>query len=72
MNLLLFLKTLDERRVPYRLDRRRDALMVVVATPGSRWEVEFMDGGGVEIERFKSDGTIFDDAVIAELLSDLE
>lgn len=46
--------------------------MVIVATPGSRWEVEFMDEGTVEVERFRSDGTIWDERVLDELLAELE
>ena len=67
-----FLATLDERRVAYQLDRVRDSIMVTVATPGSRWEVEFMDGGTVEVERFRSDGTIWDERAIDALLAELE
>ena len=32
--------------------------MVEVAVPGQRWEVEFMDDGTIEIEKFFSEGTI--------------
>lgn len=72
MDLRTFLDELNKRRVPYRIERWRNAMMVVVASPGSRWEVEFMDDGGVEVERFVSDGTIHDESVISELLADLE
>ena len=72
MILSTFLATLDERRVRYQLDRVRDSIMVMVATPGSRWEVEFMDEGTIEVERFRSDGTIWDERVIDELLAELE
>jgi hypothetical protein len=46
--------------------------MVEVATPGKRWEVEFMDDGSVEVEVFQSDGTISDENAIVELMRDLE
>jgi hypothetical protein len=72
MDLLNFLKALAERDAPCRLDRVRDAVTVIVATPGARWEVEFMDGGQLEAERFVSDGTIADEGVLATLLADLE
>jgi hypothetical protein len=72
MTLVEFLAALDERRAPYRLNRVRDAIMVEIATPGQRWEVEFMDDGGVEIEVFASDGTIADANAISELLSALD
>jgi hypothetical protein len=72
MKLVVFLDMLDARNAPYRLDRVRDAVMVLVATPGKRWEVEFMDGGGVAVEAFLSDGTIFDENVLPDLIRDLE
>jgi hypothetical protein len=34
MTLLEFLTILDDRRISYRLERIRDAVMVIVATPG--------------------------------------
>lgn len=37
---------------------RPDALMVAVAVPGERWEIEFMLDGSIEVEVFRSDGTI--------------
>ncbi len=72
MTFVEFLAVLDERRASYRLNRVRDAIMVEIATPGRRWEVEFMDDGGVEIERFESDGTIADSNAITELLAALD
>jgi len=72
MDLVQFLGVLDEHRTSYRLDRVRDAVMVVVATPGRRWEVEFMDDGTVEVERFQSDGTVAGDRLLSELLTELD
>ena len=54
-----FLNTLEENKIFYRLSKiRRESVMVEVAVPGQRWEVEFMDDGTVEIEKFFSEGTI--------------
>lgn len=53
-----FLRALDDADVSYRLGRVRDAVMVVVAVPGARWEVESSENGDVEVERFVSDGLI--------------
>jgi hypothetical protein len=33
--------------------------MITVAVPGERWEIEFLDDGSIEIERFISNGKIF-------------
>jgi hypothetical protein len=42
--------------------------MVTVNVPGERWEVEFMDEGTVEIERF-SEGVLHGEELIAELFA---
>jgi hypothetical protein len=67
MELRQFLSQLDAKRISYRLDRVRDATMVMVFVPGEHWEVEFMDEGGIEIERFRSDGVIGGEDWLGEL-----
>jgi hypothetical protein len=68
--LLSFLGELRAANIDYRLNQVRDeAIMVEVAVPGERWEVEFVDDGTVEIEVFRSDGSIHDAAALNELLS---
>jgi hypothetical protein len=60
-DLLAFLRRLDDAGISHTLAHNRDeSIMVVVAVPGERWEVEFFcDGRGVEIEIFSSNGKIF-------------
>jgi hypothetical protein len=41
--------------------------MVLVAVPGERWEVEFLDDGSVEVERFISNGEICGEEALHEL-----
>jgi hypothetical protein len=54
--------------IAYRLDHfRDDAVAVVVAAPGERWEIEFLADGTLDVEVFTSDGTIHG----AEKLADL-
>lgn len=43
IDLAAFLRKLDDSNISDHLDRVRDAVMVVVAVPGERWKVEFMD-----------------------------
>lgn len=69
MDLTTFLKKLDDSDMSYYLDRVRDAVMVVVAVPGERWEVEFMDDGGAEVEVFRSDGSITDETSLDRLFA---
>jgi len=68
--LLRFLDQLELAKIAYRLERIRDSIMVVVAVPGERWEVEFFDDGQVEIERFFSTGMIEGDDVLARLVTE--
>jgi hypothetical protein len=68
-NLLRFCRELEQRKVNYRLlTVRDDALMVAVALPGSRWEIEFFADDHVEIERFDSRGVEDGSTDVAELL----
>lgn len=58
---LHFLNKLENRKIFYKLDKVRDeAIMVEIVAPGQRWEVEFMDDGTVEVEKFISDGDYYD------------
>lgn len=59
--LLDFLNSLEDKKIDYKLNKiRNESIMVEVAVPGERWEVEFMDDGMIEIEKFKSDGDFYD------------
>lgn len=56
-----FLNKLEENKIFYKLDKvRSEALMVEVVVPGQRWEIEFLDDGTVEIEKFISDKDMYD------------
>lgn len=59
-DLIGFLNELENRKIYYRLNKVRDNIMVEIAVPGQRWEVEFFENGNIEIEKFISDGTLFD------------
>lgn len=55
-----FLNKLEQNSIYYKLDKiREDSIMVEVAIPGERWEIEFMSDDSFEIEKFKSNGEIF-------------
>jgi hypothetical protein len=55
-----FLNTLDENKIFYRLNKvRLEGIMIEVAVPGQRWEIEFMEDGSIEVEKFISDGLIY-------------
>ncbi|HEY8786155.1 MAG TPA: hypothetical protein VIN63_06735 [Candidatus Limnocylindria bacterium] len=63
-----FVNRLVELRVSHRITKiRAAAVLVEVFAPGEHWEVEFLDDGTTEIERYRSDGHIYDEAALAEL-----
>ena len=68
--LIEFLNALEESRIYYKLNKVRDAIMVEIAVPGERWEVEFMNDDTVEVEIFKSIGEIEDESVLNRLFTD--
>ncbi len=68
--LLRFLKRLEEAKIAYTLRHSRsDALMVRINIPGERWEVEFLQDGDVEVERFVSDGEIESASALDDLFA---
>lgn len=64
--LLSFLDHLETNRIYYRLNKVRDAILVEVAVPGERWEIEFFEDSHIEIERFISEGTIMDERALED------
>ena len=65
-----FLTDLERHEISYTLAHNRDeAIMVNVAFPGERWEVEFLDDGSVEVERFVSNGQISGDEMLSQLFA---
>lgn len=68
-NLIEFLNRLEEAKIYYKLDKVNDEfIMVEVAVPGQRWEVEFSTDE-VRVEKFLSDGMIFDESEINVLFN---
>ena len=65
-----FLEMLDKRNIYYKLSKIRDSIMVEVAVPGQRWEIEFMSNGSIEIEKFLSDGEIYGYSEIKKMFED--
>ncbi|NRD81103.1 hypothetical protein HPT25_27820 [Bacillus sp. BRMEA1] len=70
-DLIDFLNNLEEGNIFYKLNKvRKEAIMVEIAVPGQRWEVEFMEDGSVEIEKFISDGEFYDVNEIETIIKD--
>lgn len=66
--LLSFLSNLEDKKIAYSLNHIRDeAVMVELAVPGERWEIEFLSDGSVEVERFVSTGSLCGEEALSEL-----
>src|SRR5262249_15316860 len=65
-----FLNELEQKKMRYTVAcNREDAIMVVVAAPDERWEIEFFGDGSVKIEKFISEGEIIEAGSLAELFA---
>jgi hypothetical protein len=68
--LLDFLKRLKTARIYHEVASYREgAVSVVVRVPGQYWEVDFLEDGEIEVERFVSDGAINDASALDELFA---
>ena len=66
--LLAFLNQLEQEKICYSLAHHRDeAVMVMVAVPGERWEIEFLSDGSIEVEKFVSQADIAGEEALNEL-----
>lgn len=66
-----FLNILDKNSIYYKLNKTRpEGIMIEVAVPGQRWEIEFMNDGTVEIEKFISDGLYYGEEELKNLLNE--
>jgi hypothetical protein len=72
--LVEFLNRLDKSNIYYRLGHTRpDSIMVEIVLPGSRWDVEFMTDGSVEIKRYQSVGGVEDNpGLLEEVFADID
>ncbi|GAA6622062.1 hypothetical protein [Scytonema sp. NUACC26] len=67
--LVAFLNQLEQEKISYTLAHNRDeTIMVNVAVPGERWEVEFFEDGSIEVEKFISNGEILGEEILMDLL----
>jgi hypothetical protein len=67
---MTFLNRLEQEKINYTLAHNREnSIMITVAAPGERWEVEFIDDGSVEVEQFISDGEIYGESILNNLFA---
>lgn len=68
--LLALLRRLKDAKISHELaDYREEAVSVIIHAPGEYWEVDFLEDGDVEVERYVSNGHIDDESVLAELFA---
>jgi hypothetical protein len=68
--LIVFLERLDEAKIHYTMQHSRDnAIQITAFAPGEYWEIEFIEDEGIEIERFRSNGEIYEAPVLEELFA---
>jgi len=65
-----FIRELEEAEIYFELAiNREDAISVMIAVPGERWEVDFLDDGSIDVERFVSSGELQDESALKNLFS---
>lgn len=70
LGLAQFLEQLSDASIHFTVwSVRPGAIMVNVTVPGERWEVEFLEDGSVEVERFLSTGKIVDVSALTDLFA---
>jgi hypothetical protein len=57
-NLIEFLHNLEKNKIYFWLNYANDAVLVEITTPRKKWEARFAPDGGIEVEKFLSDGEI--------------
>lgn len=68
--LILFLKRLQEAKIPHRLDdNREDAISVLAFAPSEYWEIDFLADGEVDVERYRSNGVIEEESSLEALFA---
>jgi len=69
-DIISLLDKLDEKKIYYRLSKIRSSILIEVAVPGERWEIEYMSDGSVEVEKFTTTGEILGKEEIDVLFRD--
>ena len=75
---IALLERLEEKKISYKLNKTRDdTVMIEVAVPGQRWEIEYNTYGKspehpctIEIEKFVSNGVLYDESELETLFRD--
>ena len=72
-DLMKLLEELDRLNAYYNLRRTRDdAISIDIATPGARWEIDFLPNERIDVEIFRSDGEMYDESKLVEFFKVLK
>ena len=69
--LMSIISFLEDNRIYYRISKvseTNDTIMIDIAIPGERWEIEVFSDGRILIEKFISDGSFFDESALNSLV----
>ena len=72
-HLLAILEELDNKGIYYRLNKvntENDTILIEMAIPGEWWEIEIDIQNTVYIEKYVSDGLVYDESELRKLLDD--
>ena len=65
---LTFLNQLEQQKINYQIPHPRDAaVMRTVSIVGEPWEIEFLENGDIEVEKFISNGEIEGEEALKEI-----
>ena len=64
------LRILEDNNIYYKLSRIRESILIEVAVPGQRWEIEIFEDNHIEIEKFIADGDFYDGEEIYNLIKE--
>ena len=68
--LMTLMDRLEERKIWFTIHHERlGAISLYACVPGERWEIDFLEDGTVDVEIFRSDGTIYDGSRIEDLIA---
>lgn len=65
--LLDFLDRLEDSQIYYRINKVNENIMIEIAVPGQRIEVEFLRDGTIQVEKFISEGIIRDETALDDI-----
>ena len=68
--LMAIIRALREAQIHYRVDQNRyDGISIAATVPGERWEIDVLEDGEVDFERFVSDGGVKDEEVMNQAIA---